>query len=63
MPAIANNIHITLTINLKDGREIVDIEGEAMNLSHVSDAVQRMIDEQGVKEGDWSSLVIVAVQK
>lgn len=29
MPATAHNIHTTLTINLKDGREIVDVEGAA----------------------------------
>jgi hypothetical protein len=62
MPTSRSKIHITLTINLKDGREINDIEGEAVNLSHVSDAVERMIDERGVKDGEWSSLVIVTVR-
>lgn len=62
MPTSRSKIHITLTINLRDGREINDIEGEAGNLSHVSDVVGRMIDEQGVKDSEWSSLVIVTVR-
>jgi hypothetical protein len=58
-----NGIHITLTINLKDGSEIADIEGEAPAFGVIPMVVEHMIAEQGVKEDEWSSLVIVVVQK
>jgi hypothetical protein len=58
---MSGKVHITLTVNLKDGGEITDEEGQAQNLSHVSGAVETMMDELGVKDHEWSSLVVVVV--
>jgi len=58
---MTGRVHITLTINLKDGGEIVDIEGSATDMASVSAAVSQMIADHGVKDGEWSSLVVVVV--
>lgn len=58
---MADGVSITLTVNLKDGGELNDEQGKARNLSHVSSAVETMLDELTVKDGEWSSLVIVVV--
>jgi hypothetical protein len=56
-----NSVHVTLTVKLKGGGEIPDIEGEAASLSYVAHAVEEMIDAHGVKDDQWSSLVVVVV--
>lgn len=52
-------LHINLTVNLKDGAEINDLPGKALDLAHVHEAVGAILAKAEVNSTDWSSLVVV----
>ncbi|KQZ31603.1 hypothetical protein ASD50_15170 [Mesorhizobium sp. Root552] len=54
-------LHINLTVNLKDGTEINDLPGKALDLAHVHEAVGTILAKAEVNSTDWSSLVVVLV--